>query len=72
MGLGFGSQVLDKTNSSRSPLGLDPVVISRVAHDNFRRVVSSDPIYCQWVSEHKVCGDGKEMCLPLREWSCYS
>ena len=70
MGLGFGSQVLDKTNSSRSPLGLDPVVISRVAHDNFRRVVSSDPIYCPWVFEDKVCGDSEEKCLPLRErWS---
>ena len=70
MGLGFWSQVLDKTNSSRSPLGLDLGVVSRVAHDNVRRVVSSDPIYCQRVSEDKVCGDGKEMCLPLREWRC--
>ena len=72
--LGFWSQDLDKTNSSQSPLGLDPGAVSGVAHDkdgNFHRVVSSDPIECPWVSEDKVCGDGKEKCLPLRErWSC--
>ena len=48
--------------------------LSRVAHDNddnFHRVLSFDPIECSWVSEDKVCGDGKGKCLPLRErWGC--
>ena len=66
-GLGFWSPDSDRTNFCRSPLGLDPGAVSRVAHDNFHRVVSSDPIYCPWVSKDKVCGDGKEKCLPLRE-----
>ena len=46
-GLGFCSQDLDKMNYRRSPLSLDPGAVSQVAHDNFHRVVSSDPIYCR-------------------------